>query len=192
MYYLSMVPAMPTMNLDWQLGALYGDAVRRSEKRLGQMRALFHSDAESELADDTLLYTVQWVAPGAAASEGSLLFGCTHLEPGKVGDEYFMTHGHFHALASRAEFYLPVSGCGLLLLMARDGSTWSEEMTPGKLLHIDGAHAHRAVNTGVEPLVFWACWPGDAGYDYATIAGRGFGLRVIERDGRPFLQDNPQ
>lgn len=154
------------------------------------MRALFRSGAASREPDDALLYTVEWVAPGAAASEGSLLLGCTHLQPGKVGDEYFMTHGHFHAVPSRAEFYLPVKGSGLLLFMARDGSTWSEEMVPGKVLHIDGAHAHRAVNTGNVPLVFWACWPGDAGYDYATIAAGGFGLRVVEREGRPMLVDN--
>jgi glucose-6-phosphate isomerase len=43
------------------------------------------------------------------------------------------------------------------------------------------------VNVGDEPLLFWACWPSDAGYDYATIATRGFGARVVERDGQPIL-----
>jgi glucose-6-phosphate isomerase, archaeal len=177
---------------DWSSGVLRGETVHRSSKTLGQMRGLFRHGATSALPDDTLLYSVQWVAPGAPQANGALLFGCTHLEPGRVGDEYFMTHGHFHALSSRAEFYLPVSGSGVLLLMTRGGETWAEEMIPGKVLHIDGAHAHRAVNTGAEPLVFWACWPADAGYDYVTIAERGFGLRVVEHKGRTVLADQQQ
>ena len=178
------------VSLDWPAGELRGDTVRTSQKTLGAMRSLFRDGSSSPVGDETLLYSVQWVEPGTPQSAGSLLFGCTHLQPGKVGEEYFMTHGHFHALSSRAEFYLPVSGSGLLLLMTRDGETWSEEMLPGRVLHINGEHAHRAVNTGSEPLVFWACWPGDAGYDYATIAARGFGLRAVERDGRTLLVDS--
>jgi glucose-6-phosphate isomerase, archaeal len=150
------------------------------------MRGLFHDRNAYGLSDDTVLYTVQWLSPGGRA-EGSLLVGCTHLQPGRVGDEYFMTHGHFHALSSRAEIYFPVSGTGLLLRMERGGRTWAEEMTAGKVLYIDGCHAHRVVNTGDEPMVFWACWPGDAGYDYDSIVQTGFGLRVIEHDGKPTL-----
>jgi glucose-6-phosphate isomerase len=60
-------------------------------------------------------------------------------------------------------------------------------MSAGALLYIDGRHAHRVVNTGAAPLVFWACWPSDAGYDYASIAREGFGLRVMQRSGKPTL-----
>jgi glucose-6-phosphate isomerase len=42
-------------------------------------------------------------------------------------------------------------------------------------------------NTGSEPLVFIACWPSDAGYDYATIERRGFSARLLQRDGVPVL-----
>jgi glucose-6-phosphate isomerase, archaeal len=42
-------------------------------------------------------------------------------------------------------------------------------------------------NTGSEPLIFWARWGSDAGYDYASIAERGFGARLVERDGQPVL-----
>ncbi len=168
----------------WDSGRLQGESVSTSRKTLGQVRGLYLHGSASTLDDDTVLYTVEWLAPGGL-TEGSLLWGCTHLNPGRVGDEYFMTHGHYHAISSRAEYYLPVSGSGVLLRMERDGRTWAEEMIAGKVHYIDGRHAHRVVNTGLEPLIFWACWPGDAGYDYASIAETGFGLRVVEHDGKP-------
>jgi glucose-6-phosphate isomerase len=40
-------------------------------------------------------------------------------------------------------------------------------------------------NTGLQPLVFAACWPADAGYDYETVEREGFGGRMMERNGRP-------
>jgi glucose-6-phosphate isomerase len=34
-------------------------------------------------------------------------------------------------------------------------------------------------------LLFWACWPSDAGHDYASIRTAGFGARVLLRSGGP-------
>jgi glucose-6-phosphate isomerase len=131
------------------------------------------------------IYRVRWWAPVNAGTEGGLFWGVTVLEPGKVGDEYFMTHGHFHADPTRAEFYATVSGAGMLIRMDSERKTWGESMTPGTLHYIRGEHAHRVANIGSEPLVFWACWGSDAGYDYGTIAKRGFGARLVERNGEP-------
>lgn len=33
----------------------------------------------------------------------------------------------------------------------------------------------------------WACWPADAGRDYASIIQDGFNSRVLHRDGVPEL-----
>jgi glucose-6-phosphate isomerase len=173
--------------LDWSLGNLEGSSVRRSRKLLQDLSEVYPNHASSGLAPDTEVYSVQWWAPGQEGQEGGLLWGVTQLQPGRVGDEYFMTHGHFHALDTRAEYYAAVSGKGFLLRMERGGRTWAEEMLPGALLYIDGKHAHRVVNTGDVPLVFWACWPSDAGYEYGTIARDGFGLRVLERGGQAVL-----
>lgn len=175
--------------MTWPTGSLRGEAVHASRKTLGQVRGLYLHGSTSALADDTELYTVEWLTPGEP-TEGSLLWGCTHLNAGRVGDEYFMTHGHYHAIPSRAEYYFPVSGAGVLLRMERNGRTWAEQMSAGSVHYIDGRHAHRVVNTGQEPLIFWACWPGDAGYDYASITKSGFGLRVVEREGKPVLVEN--
>jgi glucose-6-phosphate isomerase len=57
-------------------------------------------------------------------------------------------------------------------------------MAPSTTHYIPGCIAHRVVNTGQTPLVFLACWPSDAGYDYETIEQHGFSVRVLRRDGR--------
>jgi glucose-6-phosphate isomerase len=104
-----------------------------------------------------------------------------------VGDEYFMTHGHFHALPDRAEYYAAIRGSGQLILMSENGETTAQTMTPGSLHYIPGFTAHRVANTGTEPLAFVACWPSDSGHDYARVRKDSFGKRLVRRDGKPCL-----
>ena len=172
------------VTIDWNRGVLNGPEVRESTKTLRDLACVFRDLASLEEMDGRrAVYRVHSWAPAPAGTEGGLFWGVTVLEPGKVGDEYFMTHGHFHLNPTRAEFYATVAGQGILLRMERDRRTWGEPMSAGSLHSIDGAHAHRVVNAGDEPLIFWACWPADAGYDYGSIAQDGFGARVLDRDG---------
>jgi glucose-6-phosphate isomerase len=181
-------PASAPVTLQWLTGGMSGAPVQESTKNLADLKAIFSDQNAFALLDPNQeIYRVRWWAPVAPGDEGGLFWGVTILQPGKVGDEYFMTHGHFHANRTRAEYYTPVRGKGLLVRMDDKRRTWAEEMEPGTLHSISGQHAHRVVNVGDEPLIFWACWGSDAGYDYATIRERGFGARVVERDGRPAL-----
>jgi len=174
--------------VDWPAARLEGTSVRNSVTKLGQLQAYFRSRAAFASMDpETVVYRVQWLEPIAAGVEGGLFWGSTTVEPGRVGDEYFMTKGHFHAIRNRAEYYTTVQGEGMLILMDEQGRTRAEVMTPGSLHYIPGATGHRAVNTGMTPLCFWACWPSDAGHDYDTIAAEGFGARVLLRNGAPAL-----
>jgi len=176
----------PIVSLDWPRGAMAGEAVKETCKTLGELAKIFHDGAAYARLDPTReIYRVRSWTPVSPGTEGGLFWGVTVLQPGKVGDEYFMTHGHFHANATRAEYYATVSGTGMLIRMDAQRSTWGEAMTPGSLHYIRGEHAHRVANTGNVPLVFWSCWGSDAGYDYGTIAERGFGARLMERDGQP-------
>jgi glucose-6-phosphate isomerase len=45
---------------------------------------------------------------------------------------------------------------------------------------------------GVEPLITFFAFPGDAGHDYGTIETKGFRKIVVDRDGEPELLDNPR
>jgi glucose-6-phosphate isomerase, archaeal len=172
--------------VNWRDGSLAGPNVQQSAKTLGQLRGIFRGAEDLiNAAADTVVYRVQWIPPVEDGTEGGLIWGNTTIEPGMVGDEYFMTHGHFHAKSNRGEFYSTVQGSGYLLLMDRDRKSWAEPMSPGSLHYIDAEIAHRVVNSGDEPLRFVACWPSDAGHNYASIAEDGFSIRVICRDGQP-------
>jgi glucose-6-phosphate isomerase len=160
-------------------------------KKLGELKHVFaDSAAHARMDPETVVYRVWWWEPVPPGTEGGLFWGTTEILPGKVGDEFFMTHGHQHAIRDRAEFYATVSGEGMLVLHDAGGKTWCEPMSPGSLHYIPGRVAHRTVNIGHVPLRFIASWPSDAGHDYGAIATRGLGARVIEKDGRAvFVKD---
>jgi len=161
--------------------------VQESKKTLSQLGGLFQ-DASCEAMDpDALVYRVRWWEPVPPNTEAGLFWGVTEIEAGQVGDEYFMTHGHFHAKRNRAEYYGTIAGFGMLILMNEKRETSAEAMSPGSLHYIPGGIAHRVANTGAIPLSFWACWPSDAGHDYVTIDSEGFGARMMNCDGRPTL-----
>ena len=52
---------------------------------------------------------------------GDLKFGTSIVFPGKVGDEYFMTKGHFHTLLDTGEVYFCLSGQGASFHQHRQG-----------------------------------------------------------------------
>lgn len=157
-------------------------------RKLSHMRGSYR-DAEAEaalLADgDPLVYEVfQYDVPERLGE----LFTCTTvLYPGRVGDEYFMTKGHFHEVRDRAEVYFGLQGEGYLLLETEDGEVAATRMEAGTVAYVPPQWAHRTVNTGSEPFVFLAVYPGDAGHDYGTIETDGFKQAVVERDGQAVI-----
>jgi glucose-6-phosphate isomerase len=174
--------------LDWSAGKMTGVVVKESTKQLKDLAGIFQNEmTRTKVAPDTEVYRVRWWEPVAPGTDGGLFWGVTTVFPGRVGNEYFMTHGHIHANKSRAEYYGTVQGDGMLVLMDESRHTWTDRMSLGSLHYIDGRYAHRIANTGETPLVVWACWPSDAGYDYATIRENGFGARVLSVDGKPVL-----
>ena len=181
-----MNPAPAFVN--WADGALQAPGLQRSEKKLGQLTGIFRDhQAWQKLDPETIVYRVWWWEPVASGTAGGLFWGLTEIQPGRVGNEYFMTRGHWHVIRNRAEFYCTVAGSGKLVLMDRTGHTWAEDMAPGSLHYIAGEVAHRIVNTGDMPIRVTACWPSDAGHDYEVAEGRGFGARILEERGAPIL-----
>lgn len=157
---------------------------------MSDLNGYFATEPDAERATLEDVYSVHEIR--VPATNNNLLSSTTVLQPGKVGDEFFMTKGHFHAIRDRAEIYLTLSGEGLLVMALEDGTTVTNEMRPGIVNYVPGHWAHRSVNTGSTPLVFYAVYIGDAGYDYATIAEQGFPVIVVDGPHGPEVVPNPR
>lgn len=169
-------------------GELVGDEVQKQTRYLSDLTGIFADEKARQAMDgQQLAYQVQLFYPVPEGTAGGLFFGNTTIYPGKVGDEYFMTKGHFHALRDRGEYYWCLQGTGALILMDEARHCRVQWMAPGSLHYIPGHTAHRVANTGDSLLTFGACWPADAGHDYTTIAQQGFSERVRCVDGQPTL-----
>ena len=162
----------------------------RYAKRVSDLRGFFRDGAALErmIADgDPTVYEVV----DYRKDESDLCFGTTIMSPGKVGDEFFLTRGHFHIRRECGEAYYTQSGHGVLLLESRAGESRTVEMKPGVCAFIPPDWAHRSINTGPDKLIFaWFCAT-DAGHEYGDILERGMRQLVMERDGRPVVTANP-
>lgn len=177
-----------SVRIDFRTSVLHGAAVQEKSHTVADLAGLFLDEgARRSLDQATVVYRVQSFLPVAEGTPGGLFWGSTFVEPGLVGDEYFMTKGHFHANRDRAEYYVTGSGEGMLILMDEDRQIFAEPMRAGSVHYIPGCVAHRVANTGLELLSFFACWPSDAGHDYGTIVSRGFPARLRRVDGKPTL-----
>jgi glucose-6-phosphate isomerase, archaeal len=157
------------------------------ERRLRDMRGAYLE----EPADDAIVYEVYNLE--VPETNANILQCTTVIHPGKVGREYHMTKGHFHTIRDRAETYVGVGGRGALLLATEDGDHEVQWMQPGSVHYIPGGWAHRTINVGDEPLVFYGAWIGDAGHDYGSIEQRGFPVLIVEGEsGEPEVVENPR
>lgn len=164
-------------------------------RHVSNLETHFH-DVEAARAavanGDPLLYEFYGLETMIPETEGNLLFGSTKIYPGKIGDEYYMTMGHFHTVLDTAEVYYCLSGEGCMLMETPEGETRFKQMRPGDALYVPGRWAHRSVNTGTEPFLIFFVFPAHAGHDYGTIKQKGYRKLVVERDGKPVLIDNPR
>ena len=122
---------------------------------------------------------------------GHLMFCISKLQPGRVGEECFMTRGHYHAMAGAAELYLCLRGRGYVILRTAEGRSAHEPMSPGRLVYVPPYWAHRSINTGQEPLMSLCAYPADAGHNYGEIETEGFPERVFLRNGSEVIEPQP-
>lgn len=168
------------------------DSRKSNQRRLSQMRGMYYdSKAFDELLreKDHLIY--EFYELGIPPTEGDLAFGTSITYPGKVGNEYYMTKGHFHQILDTAEVYYCIGGKGYMLMEDSYGNWDAQELTPGKAVYVPKGYAHRSINTGSEPLITFFAFRADAGHDYGTIETMGYRKLIIEKDGKPTIIDNP-
>lgn len=162
-------------------------------RRLSAMEGQF-SDTEAygrALAEkDRVLYEVYEVERSEEA--GELLHGLSIVLPGKVGNQFNMTKGHFHTVKETSEVYYCLRGEGCMVMETPEGDWAVEPFKPQSVLYVPPRWAHRSVNTGEDDLVFFFVYPGNAGHDYGSIEKQGFRKLILDRDGQPVIVDNPR
>jgi glucose-6-phosphate isomerase len=124
--------------------------------------------------------------------DGQLNFGVTVLYPGKVGNEYYLTKGHYHTKETTPEIYVGLKGEGIMLMQTKDGQSSSLPLKPDHIIYVPPFWAHRTINVGEKKLTFFFVYPSDSGHDYGTIREKGFAKMVIEEKGKPKIVDNPK
>ena len=140
---------------------------------------------------DNLLYEVYELKRPEVA--GEILHGISIVHPGKVGQEYYMTKGHYHTVLATAEIYYTLQGQGYMVMETPEGDWSVESLSPGSVLYVPPRWAHRSVN--IDPtrdLVMFFAYPGDAGHNYASIETQGFRKLVVEVNGNAAVVDNPR
>jgi len=152
------------------------------QRRLSSMSGYFHDQAafEALLAEgDKLLYEVYETR--RPEKSGEFQMGISVVHPGKVGREFYMTKGHFHAILETAEIYYCLKGEGYMVMESPEGEASVEALSPGRLLYVPPRWAHRSVCTArQQDLITFYAFPGDAGHDYGTIEQRGFRKLVLD------------
>lgn len=179
--------------VDFDLKTGLSETVDTGKRYLSQMKGMFADEqAYSALMEqgDPMVYEFHGLP--VPETDGDLAFGCSILYPGKVGDEYYFTKGHFHTILETGEVYYCLSGHGYMLLENPEGDWSAQELTAGKAVYVPKRYAHRSINVDPrEPLVTFFVFRGDAGHDYGTIETKGYRKLMVERDGEPAIIDNP-
>ena len=141
--------------------------------------------------EDSLLYEVYELKRPEVA--GEILHGVSIVHPGKVGNEYFMTKGHYHTVLDTAEIYYTLKGEGYMVMETPEGDWAVEKLIPGSVLYVPPRWAHRSVNiSSNEDLVMFFAYPGNAGHNYASIETQGFRKLVLDLRGKAEIVDNPR
>lgn len=113
---------------------------------------------------------------------GHLSYCISKLQPGIIGDEFFMTKGHYHTVVQTAEIYYCLRGKGYMMMKTADGKCVAEKMERGRMVYVPPFWAHRSINTGNEPLISFCVYPGDAGHNYGDIVTEGFPKRIFHKN----------
>lgn len=170
---------------DPETGAV--DGIQGISKRLSDLQGAFadHTAYETALRrGNPIIYSVSSVTPGDG--KGDLHYGIGVLFPGTIGDEYYLTKGHFHSWREAAEVYIGLKGEGKMLLEdVTTGTSTTVDLLPNSTVYVPGHTAHRTVNVGPVPLVYMGIYPAEAGHEYGEIAERNFRTVIVRMNGKP-------
>lgn len=158
-------------------------------RRISDMRGHYRDGGafEAMVADGDPVHYEVYETP-VPHEDGHLMYCISDLRPGCVGEECFMTKGHYHTRINTGEIYLALRGRGFMMMKTADGQCRHEEFAPGRMVYVPPYWGHRSINTGDEPLISFCVYPADAGHNYGDIERQGFPKRVFRRGGRVIVE----
>lgn len=177
------------LSIDFDLKTGLSSRAVSNKRFLRDLENMYQDESARRQNEEQLSY--EYYDLGLPQETGELSFGTSILYPGKVGNEYFMTKGHFHKRIDTPEVYYGLSGEGYMLMENQEGNVFWEKLKPGRAVYVAKGYAHRMINTGDHPLVVFYTYEADAGHDYQTILERGFRKVCVDENG-PVFKDNPK
>jgi glucose-6-phosphate isomerase len=184
---------MLSMLVPFDLNTGLSNATPSIKRKLSAMKGMFADEAafSALMTNDPLLY--EFYDMKRPETDAEIAFGTSIVYPGRVGNEYFMTKGHFHEILNTGEVYLCLKGEGAMLMESPEGDTEIQWLKAGGAVYVPPRYAHRSINTGTnESLITFFAFRGDAGHDYGTIETKGFRKLLVEKNGKPEMVDNPR
>jgi glucose-6-phosphate isomerase len=191
---MSMNNALKSVLTDFDLQNGLSKSKETIKRKLSNMKGMFYDQAALDRAiksEDALVY--EYFDMGVPHTEKDVAYGTSIVYPGKVGDEYHMTKGHFHTVLDTTEVYYCLRGHGYMMMESPEGDVEARELKPGLAVYVPKRYAHRSINVSAkEPLITFFAFPGHAGHDYGTIETKGFRKIIVERNGKAEIVDNPR
>lgn len=181
--------------IDFDLETGLSKTAKTDQRFLLQMKGMFADEGalEQKIAAEGNSMIYEFYNLPLPNHPGDLAFGCSILNPGRVGDEYFFTKGHFHTQLDTGEVYYCIKGHGYMLLENKEGDWSAQEIRKGEVVYVPKGYAHRSINVDpVEQLITFYTYRADAGHDYGTIETCGYRKLIVERHGAPTVIDNPR
>lgn len=182
-----------TFSVDFDLTDGLSKTAEATKRHLSQMAGMYQDqEAVKKILEkeDPVIY--EFYELGCPERAGDLAFGTTMIHPGTIGDEYYMTKGHFHNIVDTAEVYYTLKGEGYMLMENMEGDWMAEPLEKGKAVYVPRGYAHRTINTGEETLVAFFVFAADAGHDYGTIETKGYRNVIRKKDGKAVIEPNPK
>jgi glucose-6-phosphate isomerase len=170
------------------------ESAKALERRYSDMKNMYLDEESRKVLEsngNSLVYRFHDL--GIPEKDSDLVFGTSIVYPGKVGNEYHMTNGHFHTVLDTAEVYLCQAGWGMMMMESPEGDVLYKEMRPGQAVYVPGRYGHRSINlSNTETLITFYVFRADAGHEYGSIKEKGFRKIVVEKNGKPAVIDNPR
>ncbi len=191
---IRMTQPVKAFTIDFDLVTGLSKKTPSTKRSLSSMKGMYADQGayDRKLQDDNDPLVYEFYELDIPQTSGDILFGTSVLYPGKVGNEYHMTKGHFHTILETGEVYYCLSGEGVMLMENPEGDWQIEKFSPGQAVYVPPRYAHRSINTGTEPLISFYAFRADAGHDYGTIETKGYRKLVVEKEGQPEIIDNPK